>query len=430
MKKIFLFLLAVTAMMLQSCQIEDKKLFCETPAERVEAYLNEYRELLVTPEEGWLLEYFPEETQAYGGYAYVLKFTKEEVSAWFQLADDVTVPVTSMYKLTQDDGPVLTFDTYNENLHYFATPSVSDYEAMHGDYEFRIMGASDDKSEVYLRGKRTDNKYVLKAFSGDPGEYLAKVVEISEGMAAPAYAVTIDGKEAVSGNITGNYFTYTLVTAEATETTDAVTEDGAMAFCYTDTGANFYEPITINGVTYDKLVYDAANGTLATEDGKVVINQIIPPLNQLFVLGNWFIKYSALSPEGQFYFDYVKKNLTAIGEELQFAFLGSMLYPGAGFGFQFISSGYGGALSFNYQLEGEDIISLQFAMAGAGDGVWYHNNAGFHYALRPFGYSSARTFQLTADDNKNPTQVTMTEVGNPAHTMTLFAAQIMYPFDN
>jgi hypothetical protein len=53
-----------------------------------------------------------------------------------------------------------------------------------------------------------------------------------------------------------------------------------------------------------------------------------------------------------------------------------------------------------------------------------------HYALRPFGYSSARTFQLTADDNKNPTQITMTEVGNPAHAMTLFAAQIGYPFEN
>lgn len=428
MKKIFLFLLAVTAMMLQSCQIEDEKLFCETPAERVEAYLNEYRELLVTPEEGWLLEYFPEETQAYGGYAYVLKFTKEEVSAWFQLADDVTAPVTSMYKLTQDDGPVLTFDTYNENLHYFATPSVSDYEAMHGDYEFRIMGTSDDKSEVYLRGKRTNNKYVLKAFSGDPGEYLAKVVEVSEGMAAPAYAITIDGKEAVSGNITGNYFTYTLVTAEATETTDAVTEDGAMAFCYTDTGANFYEPITINGITYDKLVYDAANGTLATEDGKVVITQIIPPLNQLFVLGNWFIKYSTLGPEGQFYFDYVRQYEAAIGEELQFAFLGTMLYPT--FGFQFISSGYGGSLNFNYKLEGEDIITLQFAMTGAGDGVWYQNNARFDYALRPFGYASARTFQLTADDPKNPSQITMTEVGNPAHKMTLFAAQIAYPLEN
>ena len=69
-------------------------------------------------------------------------------------------------------------------------------------------------------------------------------------------------------------------------------------------------------------------------------------------------------------------------------------------------------------------------MAGAGNGVWYHNNAGFHYALRPFGYDKARTFKLTADDKKNPTQITMTEVGNEAHSMTLFAAQITYPFNN
>jgi hypothetical protein len=53
-----------------------------------------------------------------------------------------------------------------------------------------------------------------------------------------------------------------------------------------------------------------------------------------------------------------------------------------------------------------------------------------HYALRPFGYSSARTFKLTADDNKNPSQITMTEVGNEAHKMTLFAAESTYPFNN
>jgi hypothetical protein len=106
-----------------------------------------------------------------------------------------------------------------------------------------------------------------------------------------------------------------------------------------------------------------------------------------------------------------------------------MLYPGH-FGFQFISSGYGGSLDFIYALEGEDMITLQFAMVGAGDGVWYHNNANFAYALFPFGYSSPRTFVLTADDNKNPSQITMTEVGNTRNTITLFAAQIAYPFDN
>ena len=105
-----------------------------------------------------------------------------------------------------------------------------------------------------------------------------------------------------------------------------------------------------------------------------------------------------------------------------------MLYPK--FGFQFVSSGYGGALYFQTQLTGEDKITLKFASSGGGDGVWYHNNANFAYALFPFGYSSARTFTLTADDNKNPTQITMTEVGNAKNTITLFAAQIAYPFKN
>ena len=186
--------------------------------------------------------------------------------------------------------------------------------------------------------------------------------------------------------------------------------------------------MTIDGVEYTNLVYNAADLTLATEDGKVVVFQVIPPLNQQFLTGNWFIKYSALGPEAQYYFNYVQQSIAAIGEELQYAFVGSMLY--GSFGFNFISSGYGGVLNFAYELEGEDVITLQFAMAGAGNGVWYHNNAGMHYALRPFGYSSPRTFKLTADDIKNPTQITMTEVGNEAHWMTLFAAQITNPFNN
>ena len=181
-------------------------------------------------------------------------------------------------------------------------------------------------------------------------------------------------------------------------------------------------------MTYDSFVYNAEDGTLETEDGQITIVQVIPPLNELFLLGDWFIAYSSLSAEGKFYFDYVKKNLDAMGEELQVAFIGSSLY--GSWGFNFISSGYAGLLGFSYALEGEDIITMQFSMSGQGNGVWYHNNAGFHYALRPFGYSSPRTFRLTADDNKNPSQITMTEVGNEAHAMTLYAAEIAYPFRN
>jgi hypothetical protein len=239
---------------------------------------------------------------------------------------------------------------------------------------------------------------------------------------APAFEMIMNS-DTTDCSISDNVFTYTYTPTSGTEAVE-----GSVAMCYTDTGANFYEPVEIDGVTYEGLVFDSANTCLKTADGKIVINQVYPPLNQLFLLGNWFIKYSALGSYAQRYFNTVKSSLTAIGEELQYAFLGTMLYPQ--FGFQFISSGYGGALYFAYELTGENQITLQFAMAGGGDGVWYHNNANFAYALYPFGYSSAKTFTLTADDEKKPTQITMTEVGNEVNTITLFAAQIAYPFNN
>lgn len=446
MKKIYFILLAVLGLTLQSCLMEEKELFDKTPAERMEAYLDEYKTLLESAEEGWLLQYYPEENQSYGGYAYILKFTDKDVTAWFQLDDDIETPVTSLYKMTPDDGPVVTFDTYNENIHFFATPDVQNYEAYHGDYEFKIVGQSEDGSVVKMLGKRTNNVYNLVKFSGDPVAYLEKINEIEAAMTAPAYVMSLGGST-YSCSISGNVFEFSYSVGgsaegeenageagegdgEGTEAVEPETVSGIAPFCYTPEGVEFYSPVEIDGVTYTGLIYNAENGTLGTEDGKIVISQVIPPLNQLFVLGNWFIKYSTLGAFAQSYFDIVKQGEDAIGEELQYALLGSMLYPNAGFGFQFISSGYGGALNFNYELEGEDTIILQFAMSGAGDGVWYHNNANFAYALFPFGYSSPRKFTLTADDDKNPTTITMTEVGNEINTITLFAEQIAYPFDN
>ena len=95
MRKIYLILLAVLGMTVTSCLMEEKELFDKTPAERMEAYLDEYRTLLASAEEGWLLQYFPEENQSYGGYTYVLKFTADSVTAYFQLDDDIATPVSA-----------------------------------------------------------------------------------------------------------------------------------------------------------------------------------------------------------------------------------------------------------------------------------------------------------------------------------------------
>ena len=205
MKKIYLVLLAVLGMTVTSCLMEEKELFDKTPAERMEAYLDEYHELLASSEGGWLLQYYAEENQSYGGYAYVLKFTTADVTAWFQLASDVATSVTSLYKMTPDDGPVLAFDMYNEYLHYFATPDVSNYEALHGDYEFRIIGKSEDNSEIYLKGRRSGNALKLVKFSGDPVEYLNGCNAVMSGMASPAYKIVVNGVEG-SCSLSSNTF--------------------------------------------------------------------------------------------------------------------------------------------------------------------------------------------------------------------------------
>lgn len=425
MKKIYLFMLAVMAMMLQSCLIEDKQLFCESPAERVEAYLNEYRGLLTSAENGWLMEYYPGDASV-GGFAYIVKFTEKDVTAWFELADDTSESITSLYKLTQDDGPALVFDTFNEYLHFFANPSPDMYQGYQGDHDFKIMGSNADKTEVYLRGKRSGVDLTLKKFTGNPGEYLQTINTLSSNWFAPAYGITVSGTGTGSGSFINNIFNFNFTSGEGDT---AVTESLSIPVCFTDKGVSFYEPVELGGVAYEGLTF--SNEALVSEDGKVMISLIFPPLNQLFVEGNWFIAYSQLGPEGKYYFDVIKQIEDLLGEELQYAFLGSMLYPTNGFGFQFISSGYGGSLDFNYQLEGDDIVTLQYAgKYGAANGQWYHDNAMFYYALMPFGYDEPRTFKLTADDNRNPTVITMTEVGNEAHTMTLFAKQIAYPLEN
>ena len=432
MKKIYLVLLAALGLTVTSCLMEEKELFDKTPAERMEAYLGEYRTMLASSEQGWVLQYFPEETQAYGGYAYILKFTNDEVTAWFQLDDDVATPVTSLYKMTPDDGPVLTFDTYNENIHYFATPSASNYEALHGDYEFRVVGKSADGSVIYMKGKRTNNNYNLVKFSGDPVEYLNGCNTVQTGMKAPAYKLTVGQLEGECSLSSNRFeYVYSVVSGEGENQTSEDFE-GSTAFCYTPAGVDFYSSLEIDGVAYNGLVYNAENGTLVTEDGKITIEQVIPPLNQMLVLQDWYITYSNVGAWGKQYMNVVKSSLTQIGEQLLLAYLGSSMYGKWGLNFYTTTgaSNYKGGLYMNYQLEGDDKIAMQFAMAGGGDGVWYHNNANFAYFLNIFGYSSARVFTITADNPKSPSYLILTEDANPNNTIKLIPTQTLYPFNN
>ena len=149
MKRLSYILIFALSLLTTSCLIEEKEVFDKTPAERMDAFLAEYKTLLESSENGWLFEYYPQKDQAYGGYNYILKFKDGYVTAWLELA---AKEETSTYKMTPDDGPVLSFVTYNANLHFFAEATPDMYQGLQGDYEYNLLGKSEDGTEIYVKG--------------------------------------------------------------------------------------------------------------------------------------------------------------------------------------------------------------------------------------------------------------------------------------
>lgn len=267
MKKSLYILLLAFPLLVTSCLLEEKDVFDKTPAERMDSFLAEYKTLLESSENGWLFEYYPEKNQSYGGYAYILKFKDGNVTAYFQLAEEAAV---STYKMTPDDGPVISFDTYNENLHFFAEPSASQYQGLQGDYEYNILGKSENGSEIYVKGRKSGNTLTLRKFAGeDPVAYFAACDAVYEGISAAKYDMTVDGTPTLSCSMSNQKLSFSVETKPATDEAPAEVSSVAMPYCYTDAGIRFYKPIEWNGVQYEELVYQ--NQSLVSEDGKLVI---------------------------------------------------------------------------------------------------------------------------------------------------------------
>ena len=245
--KIFKLLFCCVALLtftLQSCSNKEEEIFEESPSARLQALMDKTQATLISSENGWVMDYFPDRDLSYGGFLYILKFNKQSVEAYCELSDDLSNSIESLYKLSNDDGAVLSFDSYNEFLHFFATPSSGRYEAYDGDFEFKIMKVEDDL--ITLKGKRSGNAIYLHRLKEEPVQYLEKCVETSENIFAPKASGTYGGT-AIEALVDPDvrYITIYLNGGEY-----------GQYFLPTPTGVRFVEPLEINGATISELSYD------------------------------------------------------------------------------------------------------------------------------------------------------------------------------
>lgn len=243
-KYIYILTLSIAAAF-AACSDDDDEIFDKSATERLNERLTQTDEVLVSSEYGWAFDYYPGEELEYSGIIYTIKFDGLNATVRTEIAPGEEE--TSFYSLKNDNGAVLSFDTYNSLLHYFATPSASEYQALHGDFEFLIDSVGTDI--VLLHGKRNGNRALLRRLTLPADQYYVKIDSISQLFYFDR--ITSNGTDVDAFfNIDDRYYYR-----------DADDEEG-VPFVPTDRGLRFYKPVTINGQRVSEFVYDEKELTL------------------------------------------------------------------------------------------------------------------------------------------------------------------------
>ncbi|SFG04135.1 DUF4302 domain-containing protein [Prevotella sp. KH2C16] len=277
--KYFIYLLLLLpALMLGSCTPEQDDYFDEPSSTRLANLMSSTRKALMGSEQGWVFEVFPGlDGQEFGGCVYTAKFDSLTVSVRSELAGDPTYEETSYYKMTNEAGAAVIFDTGNQLIHYLSEGTSSNYKALGGDIEFVIDSVGADIIKVH--GARSGNTCYFRRLTMPAEDYIAAVGAIQADFIYGNYYGTIGGKAvAAEFNLNSNQI---YINPDTTQTVEEV----STSFIYTNTGIRFYEPITINGITVSELAFDYDAGTLTGTDGSgntFVLTGILPEGYRMF----------------------------------------------------------------------------------------------------------------------------------------------------
>ena len=278
MKKIILgTALAFVALTMTSCLHDNEELFDTPAAERLEQAVKADKELLESAANGWQMRYYTGRDYTGGGYTMYMKFKNGKASVSSDIAP-ASMVTTSSYDVTKDQGPVLTFNTYNVILHYLAQPYQSDVDGEQGDYEFVITRTTQDS--IYVTGKKWGNKFVMTRVPADQSwkESINKMQSIIYAMPfsyMPAASTSEQDRVMIDPTLRRIYIGDDVV-------------DG-VPFYMTTEGIAMQTPVTIAGKEVSELKYNATAKTLTSADGALTLNNTLPagyrPMSEF--VGTW-----------------------------------------------------------------------------------------------------------------------------------------------
>jgi len=300
MKKYFniaaLALVTFTALSLGSCTNEIDEIFDEDAVARLAKAQAEYVDILTSNGGKWQLEYFANSDEP--GYVYLMTFSTDGsvvvsgMNKWINIIDNPSAmgsapafgTATSLWDVIVDNGPVLTFNSYNKYFHLFADPydvpggstgqvdSEDENESGYGhsgDYEFCIMKYSGDT--LYLSGKKRGLNMIMTrvASTVDDRVYMNEVTAMADSFFhAKIPQVYINLPNDVRWIVKNGATSILKIFREGA---DEISTAENYNVIITHDGLSFMSPITLDGYTIQNFTRQADGSLICRDDNQTTM---------------------------------------------------------------------------------------------------------------------------------------------------------------
>jgi hypothetical protein len=286
MKKVYYIstLLLTLCLGLASCNNEEDDVFKDSAAVRLENAINDYTAALSANGGKWQMQYFANSGEE--GYDYVVTFNADgsvRFSGNNQYIGGSYKTETSLWQVIADDGPVLSFNSYNKIFHVFSDPAdipqtqdVNETGRGHeGDYEFIINKIQGDTA--ILVGKKHGLTILMTRLPSttDDATYFSDLATLAANSFSPAIPnlilTTKAGKRWVVSNASS------LIWKFYPEGGDPIVETVTRNAIFTPQGVRFMNPLTfLNGtdstaVAPQEFRFQADGSLLAKEDNATTV---------------------------------------------------------------------------------------------------------------------------------------------------------------
>ena len=417
---------------LSSCSRTEKQIFDKSAAERLEEYKTIYSNALTANGGKWVMEYFANGDEE--GYIFVVTFSKDgsvKVSSANQWIGDTYKTDTSCWEMIADDGPVLTFNTYNQVFHLFSTPEdipgtynpdtgadISEQGTGHaGDYEFIVMNVSDDGNTIRLKGKKRGYDIWLRHLdaSTDDATYLATATDARKNLFNASLGHFIltgsDGERYVmTKDSIAVFHIYPELGDEVTQTTTANA-------IITPTGMHFMNKcMCVNAAGTDSIEFQyftiQNDGTLLCDDGKTTIRA--DKYSKVFLNedATWIVNTASGTGNFGSYFTALTTDLSAyMSSTLRYIHIS---YDSSKEAYRYIvgvkskigSKFYNLDLTFYFdgQATGDEKVNMTFVSFGSNAETYYNKVA----ALKSIIDAMSSEFTIVSERPMNPKELILT----------------------